>query len=406
MTPRALSLAREVGELLSGILCITASAYYVFALFCAVEFFRRRAPRRVGPETPITVLKPVCGLDRGAYENFASFCRQRYSRFEIIFGSEREDDAGLVVARRVAHDFPDADVRVVVHSGPPTANPKVGLLGAMAAQARYPLLLVSDSDIRVRGSHLSALAAPMADPGVGVVTCLYRSNAKGFAGRLDAIGLTTDFQPSVLVARRLEGISFGMGSGTLVRADALATAGGFAAIEDFLADDYLLGHLPVRAGYRAELSPDVVEHELDVSTLRQVIEHQTRWNRGIRAMRPFGYAGLLLTQGVPASALLLAVAGSDPRAWMVASTAVALRLLMAWFIAVHCLRDRIARGSLWLVPVRDLLGFGLWGAAFFGNSIVWRGRRLRLASGGRLCSEPAPGDGRAEADLVHGGLAS
>jgi len=406
VTPHALTLVREAGELFSGILCITASAYYVFALFCAAEFFRRRAPGRVGPEAPITVLKPVCGLDRGAYENFASFCRQRYSRFEIIFGSEREDDPGLVVARRVAHDFPDADVRVVIHSGPPTANPKVGLLGAMAAQARYPLLLVSDSDIRVRRSHLSALAAPMADPGVGVVTCLYRSNAQGFAGRLDAIGLTTDFQPSVLVARRLEGISFGMGSGTLVRADALATAGGFAAIEDFLADDYLLGHLPVRAGYRAELSPDVVEHELDVSTLRQVIEHQTRWNRGIRAMRPIGYAGLMLTQGVAAGALLVAIAPRDPRAWVVATAALGLRLAMAWFVGVRCLRDAVAREALWLVPLRDLLSFGLWIASFFGDSIVWRGKRFVLSPGGRLRAEPSAAGGAADPALAQSGIAS
>jgi len=406
MSHQTMTLVRHAVEIVAAVLCVTASAYYVFAVFCAESFFRRRATRPPSHEPPISVLKPICGLDRGAYENFASFFRQRYGTFEILFGAESEDDPGLAVARRVARDFPRVRARFVVHGESQTPNPKVGLLAAMAAKAQYSLLLVSDSDIRVQPGHLGALAAPMADPHVGVVTCLYRSEAAGIAGRLDALGLTTDFQPSVLVARRLEGVSFGMGSGTLVRAEALAAGGGFAAIQDYLADDYLLGNLPVRAGYRAELSADVVEHELDVAGMRQVAEHQTRWNRGIRAMRPFGYAGLLLTQGVPASALLLAVAGSDPRAWMVASTAVALRLLMAWFIAVHCLRDRIARGSLWLVPVRDLLGFGLWGAAFFGNSIVWRGRRLRLASGGRLCSEPAPGDGRAEADLVHGGLAS
>jgi ceramide glucosyltransferase len=406
VTSHALSLTREAGELLSGILCITASAYYLVALFCAAEFFRRRTPRRVGTEMPITVLKPICGLDRGAYENFASFCRQRYPRFEIIFGSERSDDPGLAVARRVARDFPQVDVRIVVHSGPPTANPKVGLLGAMAAQARHPLLLVSDSDIRVRMAHLSALAAPMADPRVGVVTCLYRSNAQGFAGRLDALGLTTDFQPSVLVARRLEGISFGMGSGTLVRADALAAAGGFAAIEDFLADDYLLGNLPVQVGYRAELSADVVEHELDVSTIRQVIEHQTRWNRGIRAMRPIGYAGLLLTHGVAASTFLLAIAPHDPRAWVVAMAALGLRLALAWFVGVRCLRDSVARESLWLVPIRDLLSFGLWIASFFGDSIVWRGKRFALSPGGRLRAESSPAGAAADPGLAHSGIAS
>jgi ceramide glucosyltransferase len=397
---------RTFGVVAAATICFTAAGYYAFALYCARDFFRRDARRQRGFGPPITILKPICGLDRGAYENFASFCRQHYPQFQILFGSDDENDPGIAVARQVARDFPDVDIRIVIHRGPPTANPKVGNLAAMAAEARYGLLLVSDSDIRVGPWHLSTLAEPMADPGVGVVTCLYRSDARGFAGHLDALGLSTDFQPSVLVARKLEGISFGMGSGTLIRRTALAAAGGFGAIADFLADDYLLGNLPVRSGYRAELSADVVEHELSTATLRGLVEHQIRWNRGIRAMRPLGYAGLLLTQGTPASLGLLILAGDFPGARVLAAVTLALRLWMAWYVAAGCLRDAAARRALWLVPARDLFGFGLWLCAFFGDSVVWRGRRFRLAQGGRLVSQGVDGISETESELARTGIAS
>jgi ceramide glucosyltransferase len=379
--------ALVIGRLLAATLCVTAVGYCAFAVYCAHDFFSRAARLNAQFTPPITILKPVYGLDRSTYENFASFCRQDYPEYQILFGAECENDAGIAVARQVARDFPNLDIRIVVKSSSRAANPKVGTLAALARLARHPFLLVSDSDIRVGPTHLSALARPMADPNVGVVTCLYRSGAIGLAGTLDALGLSTDFQPSVLVARKIEGISFGMGSGTLVRRSALDAAGGFDAMADSLADDYLLGNLPVRAGYRAELAPHVVEHELATSTLRGIVDHQLRWNRGIRAVRPGGYAGLLFTQGVPAGLLFLLLTGGSPAGWAACALTLASRLGMAWFVAVRCLGDRAAGRSLWLVPLRDLLSCALWLAAFFGKSVVWRGNRYRLEAGGRLARE-------------------
>ena len=379
--------AIAVARVLAAVLCVTATGYCLFAIYCARAFFSRGTSGKSPFIPPITILKPVCGLDRSTYENFASFCRQDYPKYQILFGAEREDDPGIAVARQVARDFPDVDIRVVIKGGSRATNPKVGTLVALARAARHPFLLVSDSDIRVGPTHLSALVAPMADPKVGVVTCLYRSAAVGLAGTLDALGLSTDFQPSVLVAQKIEGISFGMGSGTLVRRTALEAAGGFGAIADSLADDYLLGNLPVRAGYRAVLVPHVVEHELSTSTLRGIVDHQLRWNRGIRAVRPGGYAGLLFTQSVPASVLLLVLTAGSPAGWAACALTLACRLAMAWFVAVRCLDDRAAGRSLWLVPLRDLLSYALWLAAFFGKSVVWRGNRYRLEPGGRLAPE-------------------
>jgi len=380
------------GRGLAAVLCLSAIAYYAYALHAARRFFSRVPPRRRRFHPAITILKPIRGLDREAYENFASFCRQNYPKYQVIFGMESDDEASIEVVRRVARDFPDADVQVIVGGALPAANPKVGNLAGMLPHAKHPILLISDSDIRVAPSHLRQIVRPLADPGVGVVTCLYRSHAVGFAGRLDALGLSTDFMPSVLVARELEGISFAMGSGVLIRREALESAGGFAAIGDFLADDYLLGNLPARAGYRVELSDGVVEHRLGTTNLGELIAHQIRWNRGIRASRPWGYAGLLLTQGVPAALILLALAGGSAAAAVLCCATLCLRLVMAWFVAVRGLGDSVARRSLWLVPLRDLMSCALWLGAFFGDSVVWRGGRFRLGKGGRLLprrTEPA-----------------
>jgi len=382
-------LLLQLGTVIGATVCVSASFYYLFAVSCALSFFGRPFRHNDCFTPPITILKPLCGLDRGAYENLASFCRQNYPQYQIVFGSDDVADPALSVARRIAKDFPERDIRVVVHRGPRTPNPKVGTLAAMATDASNALLLVSDSDIRVDEDHLRRLVAPMADPAVGVVTCLYRSRAESFAGTLNALGLSTDFQPAVLVARRFEGITFGLGSGILIRRAVLDAVGGFAEIANYLSDDYFLGLLPMRAGYRVELLPEVVSHELGGSTLRDVVDSQMRWNRGIRSVRPLGYAGLFLNQGTPASLLLLGMAWPSRAALALSGSTLVLRLAMAWLIAVRCLRDEPARRYLWLVPLRDLFGFVLWFGAFFGDSVVWRGRRFRLKSDGRLVSVEA-----------------
>jgi ceramide glucosyltransferase len=380
--------ALGVARLAAAFLCVTATTYYLSAIVCARDFFRSR--RREAPDfmPPITVLKPLRGLDPEAYQNFASFFRQRYPRFQIVFGAEDPDDPALAVARRVAADHPGVDVRFVAGKAKPTANPKVGCLAGMLPEATHPFLLVSDSDIRVEPDYLRAMIAPMAEPSIGVVTCLYRSQSTGLAGRLNALGLSTDFQPSVLVARKLEGLSFGMGAGILIRRSIVSVLGGFEAIADSLADDYQLGNLPARAGHRVELADCIVDHGLGTKGWRDFLDHQLRWNRGTRAVRPGGYAGLMLLQGIPAALALLALGGRAAVA--VAATTIAARVAMAWYVAVRCLEDRAAARRLWLVPLRDLFGLAMWIGGFFGSSVVWRGRRYRLDAGGRLRGRHAP----------------
>jgi len=378
-----LVLARALAILV----CTTSILYYAFAIYCARDFFRRSPRFRTEFEPPISILKPLHGLDPEAYDNFASFCRQRYPRFQLLFGAESAEDPAIPIARRVAEDHPDVDIAIVVGKATASANRKVGCLASMLPEAKHPYILVSDSDIRVSTDFLKVLVEPMAEPGVGVVTCLYRSASRGVVGMLSALGLSTDFQPSVLVARKIEGVSFGMGSGILIRRSILSTLGGFEALENSLADDYQLGNLPARAGHGVELARCVVDHRLGVRRLREVIDHQLRWNRGTRAARPGGYTGLLLTQGVPAALTLLALDSAGLFSAIAFSLTVGMRLTMAWYVAVRGLGDRAAGRRLWLVPLRDLFGLAMWIGGFFGSSIVWRGTRYRLLRGGLLAGD-------------------
>ncbi len=365
---------------------LTASGvwFYAYSIYAAVCFFSRRPAADPRFRPPVSILKPIRGLDPDTYENLASFCRQDYPAYQISFGVQDADDPAVAVVRRIIEDFPHLDMRLVVDGRAVGTNPKVCNLANMLAEASYPLLLLSDSDIRVGPRHVAAMAQRMQDPGVGVVTCLYRSRAEGLAAAFEAVGISTDLHPGIPVARKLEGMTFAVGAAILIRRTTLGAIGGFAAVADYLADDFLLGNLPARAGYRVVLCDDVVEHALGNDGVAEVIRHQMRWARSTRASRPWGYLGLILTQGVTASTLLLLVTRVAPLGWVAFGIAVGTRLLMAWLIGVRYLGDPATRKLLWLVPLRDLAGFALWCWSFAGDTVHWRGSRFRLTRGGKL----------------------
>jgi ceramide glucosyltransferase len=366
-------------------LCVTATGFYGYALYAARDLLARRGPAHDGfYQPPVSILKPLRGLDRDAVANFASFCRQDYGTWEVLFGAEDENEPALGAARQVAREHPDIDVRIVVGDGVAGTNPKVRTLARLAGEARHPLLLISDSDICAGRSHLRRMVEPLRDARVGVVTCLYRTEGEGLIGWIDALSPSTDFVPGALVARKLEGMSFAMGAGILIRREVLDGIGGFAALADHLADDYMLGKLPSEAGHRVELARDVVDHRLGTKNLRELRHRQLRWNLGIRTSRPWGYAGLVFAQGTTAALLFLLATGGSVLGWSVAAATITMRLAMARFITARCLEDRSIGRFLWLVPVRDLLGTALWLGGFFGKTVMWRGRRFRLGAGGRL----------------------
>lgn len=373
------------------ILCLAAVSFYCYTIYAARAFFNQ--PHRInqGFHPPVSILKPICGLDSDADENLASFCQQDYPEYQIIFAVLESEDPSIEVVQKIIHNFPDLDIQLVVGdaSGDLSqriigTNLKVSNLANAVTEAKYDILLIADSDIRVGRDYLRRVIQPLQDSDVGVVTCLYRSLAQGWVAILEAIGTTTEFHGGVLVSNQLEGIKFALGSTIVIRTLALEAIGGFPVIADYLADDFQLGYLPAQAGYKVVLSDYVVEHVLASSTLADSIKRQIRWTRCIRVSRPWGYLGLIFTHGTTASLLFLIATGGSIFGWAVLGITWITRLVMAWVVGVKILKDSLAKKFLWLVPLRDIISFTFWCYSFVGNTIEWRGRRLRLTKGGKL----------------------
>jgi ceramide glucosyltransferase len=371
------------------ILCLSAICFYSYAIYAGMTSFHRHViDYEFNP--PITILKPICGIDRDSYQNLSSFCEQDYPKYQIVFAALESEDPVIEIVQKIIQYFPDLDIQLVVGdldtSIPITigANRKIRNLVNAVTHAKYDILLISDSDIRVEKDYLPRVIQPLKEENVGVVTCLYRSLAQGWVAILEAVGTATEFHAGVLVSKQLEGIKFSLGSTIVIRKKVLEAIGGFAAVSHYLADDFQLGYLPSQAGYQVVLSDYVVEHVLATTTLADSLKRLIRWARGVRFSRPWGYLGLIFTYGTASSLLLLIVTGGSIFGWFILAITWTVRLIAAWVIGVNLLKDTQARKFLWLVPIRDLISFAIWVYSFVGNTIEWRGRPLKLIKGGKL----------------------
>lgn len=356
---------------------IAAGAYYLIALVAALARLRSREP--VSRSTPaISILKPVHGRDPRFYEAIRSHATQDYSRYEILFGVKDPADPAIEDIRRLMAEFPERDIRLIFTTRR-APNGKVAVLADLAAQARFPILLVNDSDILVEPDYLRRVVAPLDDPKTGVVTCLYRAHAGTWPGRWEAIGIATDFAPGVLVAPLVGVAGFALGSTMVFRAGQLAQIGGFTALESYIADDYQLGAHIARLGYRVVLSKVAVETNLSAASWGEVWRHQLRWSRTIRVSRTAGYYGYLATQAAFWS-LVAALSGH----WRVALTVMAIRIATGIATGRFVLGDRQVTRYWYLIPLRDLWGFAIWLAGLSGNTVEWRGEKLRLSPDGKI----------------------
>jgi ceramide glucosyltransferase len=363
--------------LLAAGVCAIAGLYQLAAIFAAVAHLRRREPAP-GCLPPVSILKPVRGLDAGFYEAIRSHAELDYPDFEILFGVADPSDPALAVIERLQAEFPHRAIRVVL-STTPAANGKVGVLIDLARQARHALLLVNDSDIRVQPDYLRRIVAPLEDPATGLVTCLYRASAASLPARLEALGIATEFVPGTLVAPWAGVREFALGSTLLFRAADLARLGGFEAIAPYLADDYQLAKLLTASGLRVQLAKTVVETSLPSDSWRGTWRHQLRWMRTIRVSRPGGYLGLPVTFAT-LWAILIAASGF----WGLGALLLGLRIatgLTAGLAVLHC---PIVARYFPLIPLRDLLGAAVWAAALFGDTVEWRDRRFKLEADGRI----------------------
>ena len=372
---------------------ISSSLYYLLCLWAGARFIGERqiennAARELVRSSqpglsPISILKPLKGTDPEMYDSFRSHCRQDYPDYEIIFGVSDADDPAVESVRKLQREFPERRIQLLVCPLILGANVKVSNLAQMVAEAHYEYLIVNDSDIRVDPDYLRRVTAPLSDPKVGMVTCLYRGIASATLGsRFEALGISSDFCPGVLAARQLEGgIRFGLGSTLAFRRSELKKIGGFASFADYLADDYELGKRISDLGLTVELSDVVVETFLPPYRLRDFIAHQLRWARGVRDARAGGYLGLIFTFGF--LWVLLAVASSRGALWAWGALAVTLflRLSVAVMVGKRILRDTQVLKKAWLIPLRDLVAVGVWIASLAGHTITWRGDRFRLKRG-------------------------
>lgn len=360
--------------------CLLAGSFvYCLLVAVAARNYLLQNFRRGLELAPISVLKPLSGVDEGLETNLRSFFEQDHPQFEILFAVRDAADPSVKLVESLQAEFPQRPSRLVVTGEPPYPNAKVYSLDRMLAQARHDLLLMSDSDIRVAPGFLRSISAEFSDPNVDLATCPYRAVAgESFWSQLEAEGMNTEFLAGLLVARLLEGVRFAVGPTVAARKQALDAIGGFAALKDYLAEDYVMGRSAADAGLGVILSRNIVEHRIGSQGLRANLAHRLRWVRSTRRSRPFGYLGLLFTSPLPLAILLCAL---RPAWWPVILVAAAFRALAAWSTSKRILG---ISPSWTLLPFQDLMSFFSWLVGFFGNTIVWRGRRYYLYRDGRF----------------------
>jgi ceramide glucosyltransferase len=391
---------RAALEAVAAIGTVGSLFYYFLSALGLASFLdsRKKLDQAALPDSqlpPVSILKPLKGIDPGMWESFSSHCEQRYPQFEMIFGVSDPVDPAVEVVRRLQAKYPGVSIELVVCKRVLGTNIKISNLAQMLPAAHYPLLLVNDSDIQVPVDYLRKVAAPLADPSVGLVTCLYRAVAGPTLGsRLEALGINTDFASGVLCARFLEkGLRFGLGSTLAFRPRDLEEIGGFEVLLDYLADDYELGRRISATGKRVELSAATVTTFLPGYTFRQFLSHQLRWSRTVRDACRWGYIGLLFTFGLPWALATLIAARGAAWAWMLLGLTYSARMAVGLFTAGIVLEDRQVLHNIFLVPLRDLIAPLVWVASFMGNSIHWRDDLFDLKDGRLTMAKAQPSAG-------------
>ena len=364
------------------IAAVLGCAYALGAAFTVGQFGRAA----IMPATrypAVTVLKPLHGAEPELYGNLARLCTQDYpSPVQIVCGVADPGDPAIATVRDLIAAFPDSDVRLVVAPRQHGANRKVSNLINMLDAARHDVLVIADSDIVVERDYLKAIAASLGPPGVGIVTLLYGGiGAAGLWSAFAAAAIDYDFLPNVLVGLKLGLAKPCFGSTLAIRRDTLAAIGGFAAVADYLADDYALGTLVRGAGLSVVIPAYTVMHRCTEPSLRALFVHELRWARTIRAVDPAGYAGLAITYALPLALIGAVLGGIGVVSGIVIVAALASRLALQLTVD-RVLRRR--RPPFWGGPLRDLLSFAVFVASFFGNAVEWDGRRYEVHAAARI----------------------
>ena len=376
--------APGVIEAALAIATVCSAAYCVLTVPAALLYLAASGKRRPASGTvPISVITPVAGAEPALEKNLRSSFEQDYADFEVLIVAHTPSDPAVAIAEKVIAENPGVPARVVISGAPPCPNAKVFNLEAAVKAARHDLLVMKDSDVRAGRGMLKTLAAEFAEPGVGLATCPYRAVAgRGFWWRMDAVGTNTRFFGGVLVARMLQGrMDFALGPTLAIRKQVLDCIGGLEQFREYLAEDFMLGNRAHAAGCGVILSSYVVDHHFGGGDMRRNLRHRLRWSRSTRRSRGLAYLGELFTHPLPLAA---AVVIWNANWWPLGAAVAGLRAATAWLTASAVLKAPMGGREWLLLPLEDFVGFGLWFAGLFGNSITWRGRRYLLSGDGRF----------------------
>jgi len=337
---------------------------------------------------PVTLLKPLCGLEPNLEANLESFFAQDYPEFEIIFGTRDGNDPALEIVRFLERKYPSVPVKIVYSGEPDQPNAKVCSLEKMCKRAKYGYLIISDSDVEVRPNYIREVVRPLLDMKVGLVWCIYRGvPTGGLWSALEALGMSVEMVSGVIVAEMLAGMTFALGPTMALRREVLDEVGGMAALADYCADDYVLGNEVHRAGYEVVMSPHVIDHVVMNRSSNSSMLHQLRWAKSTKFSRPSGHFGSVLTYAMPFG-LLGGVA-----AWIAGMPMLAVGLFVGAFVnrivlsiaaGYGAVKDVRALRYCWLYPLRDLMAFGFWCGSYFGDTVDWRGEKYRVLRGGKM----------------------
>lgn len=364
------------------LLTAASFAYWIAAWWCTRSFWREAVPASTFTP-PVSILKPVHGVDPGEYENFASFANQDYPLYQILVGTLDAQDPALEIVERVMRDFAEVPIRIV-DAEPVGSNNKVSILAALAAEAQHDFLVIGDSDMRVTPDYLHQVVAPLEDESVGLVTCMYRAeDLRTLTARLEALYLATTYMPSVLVGHRYFRLPFALGATMVLRRADLERIGGFAAIADYLADDYQLGKRVGDLGRQVRFARYMPRNILGATTFAEQWDREVRWARCARISRPLEYPWYFITLNTPLASLTALAIGLAAKGWFLVAGSILFRWLVGWSVTGYS-GDRVARRWLFLLPVRDFLTALVWVASLVGRRVSWAGNEFWLTREGAL----------------------
>jgi ceramide glucosyltransferase len=365
--------------IIADLILIGCWVYCVLAIAAAIRHKKTVRQTALSGAVGISILKPLSGMDEGLEANLRSYFEQDYVPFEILFAVRNEFDASVRLVRQLMREFPGIPAQLVITGEPPYPHAKVYSLKCMFDRARYDLIAMCDSDVRVSRDFLSSIAADFQHQNLGLVTCPYRAvSGHSFWSRLEAVGMNTDFHAGLFTAVMMEGKKFAVGPTIVARRSVLDAVGGIERVKDYISEDYMLGRIASDEGFGVGFSSCVIEHRIGSEGMLQNFAHRVRWARTTRRSRQWGYIGQFFTHPLPVTALLCLLWHAF---WPMLLVSALLRIIAAWMVSVRILGAKVP----WLLlPVQDLFGFAFWVAGFFGRSVIWRGQRYLLNRDGTV----------------------